>query len=124
MFGSVNNPSTSGFRGEQVIGAQHVSRPKEMANVGVDFGHHGVLMQTDKGNSYLLHSTPGAGTVVTNQALSNKWKTDYDIPVNGNKTVGQVFNESSGRTLNPFVNYGTSGTCINAAQNAEKALRK
>ena len=125
-MGNVNNTSTEGFRGEQVVSAEYVERPKtwpadpdnQISN------HHGVVMHTDKGNKYLLHSTPDSGTVVTDAPMSDKWKTTHEIPVNGTKTVGQVFNESSGRTNNKLVNYFTSGTCIMTASNAEKALKE
>jgi len=122
-MGNVNNPSTAGFRGEKITSASYYTRPKEAAG---PFNHHGVVVNTAQGNSYLIHSTPKSGTVVTPASNMNKntWTKSHDIPVNGNKTVGEVFNQSSGRTLNQFVNYGTSGTCIWTAGNAEKALQK
>jgi len=121
-MGNVNNPSQAGFRGETVKSAEYYTRPKLGGGLHV-VDHHGVVMKTDKGNSYLLHSTLG-GTVVTPASnMSKNWTKNHDIPVSGNKTVGQVFNQASGRTLYPKVNYATSGTCIKTAQNAEKALK-
>ena len=37
--------------------------------------------------------------------ISENWTKDYEIPISGIKTAGEVFNAASGRTLNPLVNY-------------------
>lgn len=83
------------------------------------------MVNTDKGNSYLIHSTPSSGAVVTKaNEMSNKWTKTRDIKVEGNKTVGDIFKASSGRSLNKMVNYATGGTCKGVAQRAENALKK
>src|SRR5437899_2425211 len=122
-MGNVNNSSQRGFRGETVTSASYYTRPK-LDVPHAPFNHHGVVMNTKEGNSYLVHSTL-KGTVVTPASnMSKNWVKTHDIPVNGTKTVGTVFNQASGRTLNPTVNYVTSGTCIKTAKNAEATLRK
>lgn len=122
-MGNVNNPSQAGFRGETVTSASYHQRPKESSLHFAD--HHGVVLNTSTGNSYLIHSTPEAGTVVTPASnMSKNWTKTHDIPVTGTKTVGEVFNAASGRTLNKVINYGTSQTCIGTAKNTEKALRR
>lgn len=55
--------------------------------------------------------------------MSKKWVKSHDIPVNGAKTVQEVYNGAGGRTNNPVVNYVTAKTCIGAAEGAEKALK-
>ena len=98
-----------------------MERPKDISGPA---NHHGVKVTTDRGNGYLIHSTPKSGTVVTDAAMSQRWSVRRDIPVSGTKTVGETFNNASGRTNNKVVNYFTSGTCINTAANAEKYLKK
>jgi len=123
-MGNVNNPSTKGFRGETISSASYHIRPKLS---GPDLtGHHGVVVKTKEGNSYLIHNAgPKTGTVVTPASnMSKNWTKTHDIAVIGQKTVGEVFNASSGRTLNPFINYTSGGTCIGTANNAESALKK
>lgn len=56
--------------------------------------------------------------------MSKHWSKSHDIPVNGKKTVQEVYNAAGGRTTNPVINYITGGTCIGVAKNAEKALTK
>ena len=124
-MGNVDNKNQSGFRGEKVVSAKLLERPKEGCSKILEVANHeGVQVTTDKGNKYLIHSTPKSGTVVTDCKLSKNWTVKGDIPVQGTKTVGEVFNQASGRTNNKLTNYVTSGTCINTARNAEKALKK
>jgi hypothetical protein len=87
--------------------------------------HHGVVVNTDKGNSYLIHHPGPSSVTVTNASnMSNNWSKSHDIPVNGSKTVQQVYNGAGGRTNSGVVNYATGGTCIGVASNAEKTLKK
>jgi hypothetical protein len=85
--------------------------------------HHGIVVYTNKGNKYLIHSTPGEGTVVTDAEMSENWVKKSDISVRGEKLVGLVFQYASGSTNDKFVNYITSGTCILTAEQAEFYLK-
>ena len=76
------------YRSERVVSAERVERPKQ---TGGPFTHSGVKVNTDKGNSYLIHNTPGSGVVATPSSnMSSKWSKTGDIPVSGSKTVGDV----------------------------------
>lgn len=87
-------------------------------------GHHGVVVGTDKGNSYLIHHPgPGGLTTVTSAShMSKAWSKTHDIPVSGSPTVQAVYNGAGGRTTIPAVSYATAGTCIGAAKGAERTL--
>ena len=85
--------------------------------------HHGIVVYTNKGNKFLIHSTPGEGTVVTDAGMSENWVKRKDISVRGEKMVGLVFQYASGHTNNKLVNYLTSGTCILTAEQAEFYLK-
>ena len=51
---------------------------KFVSNIPVD--HHGVVVNTDKGNSYLIHNGPSNGVVLTNASnMSSKWSKGEDI---------------------------------------------
>lgn len=79
-MGNVCNDDYSGWRGETIVSAEHVKRPKESSFKVVD--HHGVIVHTNEGNHYLIHSTPAAGTVVTDaRNCSKKWQTIHSIDV-------------------------------------------
>jgi len=111
------------WRKEIVVSATHVQRPKE--GKGYLFDHHGTVVKTEKGNSYLIHSGPDAGTVATPaKNMSKRWTETYDVPVQGDKTVQHALSGAYGKTENPLVNYVTTGTCIGAAKGAERALEK
>lgn len=67
-----NNNSSGGgasYRNENIVSAYQTSRPAQgklgPAVDSVSSGHHGVVVNTDKGNSYLIHSTPESGVVCT-----------------------------------------------------------
>ena len=112
------------WRSEKVVSASYHERPKESPGPA---NHHGVKVNTDKGNSYLIHNTPNSGVVATNAAqMGNQWSKSHDIPVNGHKTVQDVMSGASargGHITGKLGNYLTSGTCIGAAGGAEKALK-
>ncbi len=57
-----SHSSGGGYRSEKIVSAHQVSRPKE--SIG-PCDHHGVVVNTDKGNSYLIHNTPNSGVVAT-----------------------------------------------------------
>ena len=121
-MGNTNGGGGGSWRHEHVESAHHYQRPKEVAGPA---DHHGVVVNTDKGNSYLIHSGPDQGVVVTPASnMSSKWTKTSDIDVTPGKTVQDAFNGAGGRTLNPVINYGTSGTCIGAAAGVEKSLSK
>lgn len=115
------------FRNERVVSAERVERPKEMSGPNLTT-HSGVKVNTDKGNSYLIHNTPASGVVATPASnMSGKWSKAGDIPVSGSKTVGDVmrggYTSGSGR-LGKTGEYLGSGTCKGTAHGAERALKK
>ena len=121
-MGNTNGGGGGGWRQERVISASHVQRPKTVSGPA---DHHGVVLNTNKGNSYLVHSGPENGVVVTPASnMSPKWTTTNTIPVTGTKTVQDAFNGAGGRTNSKLTQYATSGTCIGAAAGVEKALGK
>jgi hypothetical protein len=84
------------------------------------------VVHTDKGHSFLIHQ-PGLNSITTVTPASNmshNWTKQHDIPVQGNKTVQEIYNGAGGRTTNSYINYATAKTCIGAAKGAEKALKK
>ena len=89
--------------------------------------HHGVKVNTDEGNSYLIHGTLNSGVVATDASqMSKQWSKSHDIPVNGHKTVQDAMSGASargGHITGKKGNYVTSLTCIGAAGRAEKALK-
>ena len=119
------------WRGEKVVSASYYERPKEVPGPA---NHHGVMVNTDKGNSFLIHNTPKSGVVATpSSQMSSNWSKSHDINVSGTKTVQNAMSGASARggsitsnwgDFGKNVNYVASGTCIGAAKGAEKALQK
>lgn len=114
------------WRNETVSSASYYQR--ELGS-GKDSGpghHHGVVVNTKEGNSYLIHHPgPDQLTTVTQASdMSHKWTKSHDIPIKSSPpTVEQVFKGSGGRTTNTVVNYITGGTCIGVAKTAESVLQ-
>ena len=120
IMSDANGGGGGGWRQEQVTSAWHVQRPKMVSGPA---DHHGVVLKTNKGNVYLVHSGPESGVVVTPASnMGSKWTTTKEIPVAGTKTVQDAFNGAGGRSLSELLQYATSGTCIGAAAGVEKAL--
>ena len=87
---SSNSSGGGSYRSEKVVSAHQASRPKEGVISG-PFSHHGVVVNTDKGNSYLIHNGPSKGVVCTDaKNMSSKWSKGEDIKVSGNKTVNDA----------------------------------
>lgn len=112
------------FRNEEVISAQHVTRPligggplKYVAK------HHGTRMQTKEGGNWLLHNMPETGPVVTDaKHMSDKW-TVKDVNVAPGKTVGDAL--KSGKSRIPLgTGYMASDTCIGTACRSRGYLKK
>ncbi len=124
-MGNTNGGGNESWRKENVVSASYHTRPLSTTGSGPG-SHHGVVVNTDKGNSYLVHHPgPGGITTVTQASnMSSKWSKTHDIPVKGVKTVQEVYNGAGGRTTNTVVNYFTGKTCIGVAKNAELALKK
>ncbi|XWV26345.1 hypothetical protein QJ857_gp0729 [Tupanvirus soda lake] len=104
--------------------AQILKRPGEGLYGKLGGYHYGAQVTTDSGKKYLIHSTPTDGTVVTDCNLSKRWSTVETITINNSKTVREVFQSASGRTLNKFINYVTSGSCIGTAYSVKSDLSK
>ncbi len=50
--------------------------------MGGPFDHHGTIVHTDKGNSYLIHSTPEKGVVTTSaKNMSANWTKSASVNV-------------------------------------------
>jgi len=121
-MGNTNGGGSGSWREENIVSASYHTRDLSTASpVG---HHHGVVVNTSAGNSYLIHhpGPSGVTTVTSASNMSSNWTKDHDIPVNGSKTVQQVYNGAGGRTNNPAVNYATAGTCIGVAKGAESTL--
>ncbi len=133
LFGEPKGGGKAEWRNEKVTSASYYTRPKEMKLA--PFNHDGVVVNTDKGNSFLIHhpgscgsssgrNNPGVTTVTPASNMSTNWTKVRDIPVVGNKTVQTVYNGAGGRSNYKIVNYLTATTCWGAAAGAEKTLKK
>lgn len=117
----------SAWSNEKIIRASYVTRDKQgkfMQYSPID--HHGILIHTSNGNSYLLHNTPKTGPVVTDaKHMSKSWHKLHDINVFGDKTIGGAL-ESAGSNIlgGERCGYVEGGTCIGTAQRVEKYLKK
>ena len=121
-MGNTHGGGGGSFRSERVTSYEHASRPKQG---GVPGTHHGTVVNTDKGNSYLIHSTLDSGVVATPASnMSKNWTKDAPTHVSGDKTVQSAMNAAGGRTLNHAVNYATSGTCGVSASKVESHLKE
>ena len=112
----------SGFRQEKVVRAWHVERPKQVKG---PCNHHGTVVETDKGNSYLIHNTPGAGVVCTPASnMSSKWSKTREIDVRRDATVGECLRAGTARfpVHTPMAQYVSSGFCIGSSSNVDKYL--
>lgn len=122
-MGQTHGGGSGSWRQETVTSAGYYTRPTATSGSGPG-DHHGVVVGTKEGNSYLIHHPgPGSTTTVTPSSnMSSKWTKTHDIPVSSPKSVQEVYNSAGGRTTNPIVNYVTAKTCIGAAKGAESAL--
>ena len=118
------------WKQEQVTSAAYYRRPLSMLveTQGLS-SHHGIVIDTDAGHSYLLHA-PGNGKqtmcfpISSGEKLTDGWEKDHDIPVNGYKTVENVYDAASERLLYVIVNYLTAVTCTGAPGGAYKAYQR
>lgn len=88
---NTNGGGRGSFRGEHVSSASYHTRPLATSSSG-PASHHGVVVNTKEGNSYLIHH-PGPGHVTTVTPASNmskNWTKSHDIPVQGSKTVQEA----------------------------------
>lgn len=112
--------STLLYRNEIINSAQYVTRPVDNR----PYDHHGVQVQTNLGNDYLIHNMPKTGVVVTDAShMSSNWNVKNEINVNGIKTIGETLDKGSG-IGNGLLNYVTSPTCIGTANRVESYLEK
>lgn len=105
--------ASGAYRNEKIISAQEVKRDstnKILHTSGIE--HYGILVKTDLGNTYLLHSMPETGIVVTVVPLSRKWHVIKNIKISGHKTIGGAMAYAGGFTNIGIINYITGGTCI------------
>ena len=100
------------YRQEIITSAVYVTRPCEVQFIKKYniYLHHDLLVKTSFGNTYLLHSTPTTGIVVTSTPLSHRWTIKKNITVVNKKTIGGAIQSVGFK--NGFTNYVTGGTCI------------
>ena len=86
-------------RGELVMAAYHVSRPKKRYLKLV--GHHAVIVIVQSGKSYLIDCTFTQGIRIIPCILSENWQCDYKINVDSTKTLQDAINvRNNGRRVN------------------------
>ena len=90
--------------------------------------HHGVVVETENDNKYLIHNTPASGVVATDgKQMSSEWSKVSDIEIKGTKTVGDAikggYTRGSAR-LGKFGEYLLSGLCIGTKHGVANALEK
>lgn len=114
---------------EIVTSAEYMTRPikgplKVLDDIGVS--HHGVKLQTDQGNTYIIQSdvVTGTGIAGDEEVLNPKWRKINNIKVSGTKTLADTLKNGSGLTDIGVVNYATGGTCIGTATKVEKFLQQ
>ena len=117
------------WRNDKVVRAEKYERPKQGgAAVVPAFEHVGVVVHTDKCQSFLIHSTPGSGVVATPaENMSRQWHKTEDIGVKGHKTVGDAMKggyTSGSSKLGNFGEYVGSGFCKGTASGVIGALTK
>ncbi|AYV78537.1 MAG: hypothetical protein Edafosvirus17_13 [Edafosvirus sp.] len=119
-------PYIFAYRNEKIIGAQYVTRKitTGLLNHIPIADHHGIFIETDFGNTYLIHNTLASGTVVIPTKKSSEWKIKENIKVKGYKTIGGAMDATSGKTNIASVNYITAKTCIGVAHDIKKYLMK
>ena len=73
-MGNTKGGGSGGWRDEHVVSASYQTRPLATSGSG-PAEHHGVVVNTDKGNSYLIHHPGSGGTTTVTPAsnMSNKW---------------------------------------------------
>lgn len=100
------------YRQEIITSAVYVTRPCEVEFIKKYdiYLHHGLLVTTFSHKTFLLHSTPTTGIVVTSTPLSYKWTIKKNITVVNKKTIGGAIKNVGFK--NGFTNYITGGTCI------------
>lgn len=129
--GMKNGPSqsrqTPNWSNERIIRAEHAQRPLEgnLRNI-IPVDHHGIVLHTSFGNSYLLHNTPNSGVVITDAIhMSNNWNINHDIPINNQKTVGEALHSAGSSSFGQEkCGYIKGGTCIGTANSVEDYLKK
>ena len=111
------------FQNDKVVRAEKYERPMQ-GRLGAVFDHVGVVVHTDKGQSFLIHNTPESGVVATPaENMSSKWDETRDIEVRGHKTVGGAI-KAGGYTSGSckLDEYVDSGLCIGTVKDIIKYL--
>ena len=114
------------WRNDKVVSAERYERPKQGG--GGPFEHAGVVVHTDKSQSFLIHNTSGSGVVATPaENMSSQWHKTGDVEVNGHKTVGDAMKGGYTPGTSMLGNKGEyvgSGLCIGTALGVTNALKK
>jgi len=111
---------------ESILHAEYATRPLEGVFMKhMPANHHGIVLHTSEGNTYLLHNTFESGVVVTDAShMSDRWHIEYDIPIAGKKTIGEALNSAGSNSLGGVrCGYAKGKTCIGTAGNVEDFLR-
>ena len=96
-----------GYLQEIVVKAKYMTRPnasicgvKLLVADRINFDDS-ILVVTDKGNSFLLHSGPGDGLVCTDASnMSDKWFVEYEICVKNRLSISELMNSTNCFTSN------------------------
>lgn len=115
---------------ENITSAQHVVRTIKTSWMRI-FGkifngeHHGIRVETDAGNSYVIHNAGIRGIIATNEKLmSKKWKVVNDLIVVGTKNIAGAIKAGSGYTNNWIISFVTAGSCIGTANSIKEFLER
>jgi hypothetical protein len=117
--------SPMSYRKETVVQAWKATRPKQMPGPA---DHHGVMLKTREGNTWLIHDTPDTGVTCTSaDNMSSKW-TKTEIKLAWNPRIGQCMKGAAGvmgKHWKPgFIQYLLALTCIKTADRLESFLIK
>lgn len=99
---------------EKVLKAWYYQRPLnakggKTLDKYTGIGHVGIVVQTDKGNKYLIHSGPGNGCVATDaKNMSKEWKEQEELQVKWNPTISECL-QAAGVWLSHFIDNNTPG---------------
>jgi hypothetical protein len=109
------------YKDEKIVKAQHVVC--KMSRIDTDrILHHGIRVETDKDNIYLIENLIETGTQITNfKDTTTKWEILEEINVIGDKTLNEAVKVGSGYGTG-ILKYITGKTCIGTAKDISSYL--
>lgn len=123
------------YRHQPIKNAYKITRPLNIPYVPktiihkldrIGINHQAVKITVphlDGQKQYIISNNPKNGIHVTDANLSNKWRVDREIPINGDKKIGEVLTGANG-VGNGITSYVSTGTCIGTTKAIEKQLAK